>query len=113
VGALVLFNSPNVPSFQRVSVPLVIGTSLASGGIFLVVLIFGVRAQKIPVRMGIEGLVGRTGLVRTDLDPEGTVQLGGELWTAQLVDGEDFLPSGTKVVVVSVRGVRLYVKRDA
>ena len=27
VGALVLFNSPSVPTFQRVSVPLVIGTS--------------------------------------------------------------------------------------
>ena len=29
VGALVLFNSPNVPSFQRVSVPLIVGVSIA------------------------------------------------------------------------------------
>jgi membrane-bound serine protease (ClpP class) len=112
VGALVLFNSPNVPSFQRVSVPLVIGSSLATGGIFLIILFFGVRAQHTPVRMGMESLIGRTGLARTDLDPDGTVQLGGELWTAQMVDGEDPLPSGSKVVVVSVRGVRLYVKRE-
>ena len=28
VGALVLFNSPGVPAFQRVSVPLVVGTGI-------------------------------------------------------------------------------------
>ena len=31
VGALVMFNSPNVPDFQRVPVPLIIGASLSTG----------------------------------------------------------------------------------
>jgi membrane-bound serine protease (ClpP class) len=112
VGALVLFNSPTVPNFQRVSVPLIIGTSLATGALSFTVLLIAMRAQKAPVRMGQESLVGKTGIVRSDLTPQGTVQLGGELWTAQLVDGEDPLPEGERVQVVEVKGVRLYVKRE-
>jgi membrane-bound serine protease (ClpP class) len=113
VGALVLFNSPTVPNFQRVSVPLIVGTSLATGAISFTVLLIAMRAQKAPVRVGQESLVGKSGTVRSDLAPLGTVQLGGELWTAQLVDGEDPLPEGERVRVVEVKGVRLYVKREA
>ncbi|NJN80111.1 MAG: hypothetical protein HC797_06385 [Anaerolineales bacterium] len=35
VGGLVLFNSPGTPEFQRVSVPLVVGTGIFFGLIFL------------------------------------------------------------------------------
>jgi membrane-bound serine protease (ClpP class) len=112
VGALVLFNSPTVPNFQRVSVPLIIGTSLTTGAISFTVLMIALRAQKAPIRTGQESLIGRTGTVRNDLTPQGTVQLGSELWTAQLAEGEDPLPEGERVRVVEVRGVRLYVKRE-
>ena len=54
VGALVLFNSPATPEFQRVSVPLVVVSSLITGGSFLVILVFALRAQKAPIRMGVE-----------------------------------------------------------
>ncbi len=40
VGALVLFNSPQVPEFQRVSVPLVIILAVFTAGLFFVVLSF-------------------------------------------------------------------------
>jgi len=113
VGGLVLFNSPNVPAFQRVSVPLVIGTSIATGLLFVGILIYALRAQRIPARMGQESLPGRRGTVRVDLNPTGTVQLGSELWTATVEgeQGESLLP-GTPVVVVRVEGVRLVVRRE-
>ncbi len=110
VGALVLFNSPNVPSFQRVSVPLIIVMSLITGATFFVILMFALRAQKTPIRMGQESLVGRSGVVRSPLSPVGTVQVAGELWTAVSEDGEN-LPSGTRVHVVRVEGVRLVVRK--
>lgn len=111
VGALVLFNSPGVPSFQRVSIPLVVLTSLFTGATFLVILMFALRAQKVPVRTGQESLVGRVGLVRDDLAPFGTVQLGGELWTAEPIDRQESLRRGTRVEVVRVEGVRLFVRK--
>jgi membrane-bound serine protease (ClpP class) len=111
VGALVLFNSPNVPSFQRVSVPLIIGMSTATGAIFFAIMIFAIRAQKRPILMGQESLAGRVGTARSDLSPAGLVQIGGELWTAELVDGEESLTKGTRVEIVAVEGLKLRVRK--
>jgi len=111
VGALVLFNSPNVPSFQRVSVPLIVGTSIASGAMFFVILLFALKAQKTPIRTGQESLAGRVGTVRSALDPLGSVQLGGELWSAELAEAGEALPAGTRVQVVKVEGLRLLVRK--
>jgi membrane-bound serine protease (ClpP class) len=112
VGALVLFNSPGVPVTQRVSVPLVVGTSIATGLVFLAVVGIALRAQRIPARMGQESLPGRSGVVRTPLAPTGTVLLGSELWTAVADQGEGDLPAGALVRVVRVEGVRLVVRRE-
>lgn len=111
VGALVLFNSPGVPSFQRVSVPLVVGVSLATGGVFFIVLTFALRAQRAPIRMGQESMAGRTGVVRTSLDPVGSIYVGGEQWTAELVDRTQRSAPGERVEVVRVEGLRLFVKK--
>jgi membrane-bound serine protease (ClpP class) len=111
VGALVMFNSPNVPSFQRVPVPLIIGASVSSGMIFFVIMLIGVRAQKTPVSMGTESLVGRMGIARTGLAPSGQVLLGGELWTAELIEGEGELAADARVEVVGVDGLRLLVRK--
>lgn len=110
IGALVLFNSPGVPSFQRVSVPLVIGMSLITGALFLGILVFALRAQRTPHRMGQESLVGRTGVVRIALEPAGIVQLGGEQWTAESANIHQHLPVGTRVRVVRVEGLKLIVE---
>jgi membrane-bound serine protease (ClpP class) len=74
-------------------------------------MLIGVRAQKRPVGMGAESLVGRVGIVRTGLAPRGQVQLGGELWTAELVDGEEALSPDARVEVVGVDGLRLLVRK--
>ncbi len=111
VGSLVLFNSPGTPSFLRVSVPLVVGVSLVTAGIFFVILTIALRAQKAPVRMGSESLLGRIGSARSSISPVGTVQLGGELWTSELAEGEDPIPEGSQVEVIEVKGVRVIVRK--
>ncbi len=111
VGALVLFNTPVTPSFQHVSVPLVVGVSVVSGGIFFVIMMIAVRAQKTPVWTGEESMSGRFGTTRTNLDPKGSVQVGGELWSAELEEGASKLPAGTRVEVVKVDGLRLVVRK--
>lgn len=111
VGALTLFNSPSVPAFQRVSVPLVVGMSIISGLTFFAILLFALRAQRTPLHMGRESMLGRTGVVRTPLTPVGTVQVASELWTAEPDTGEEHLQSGTRVRVTRVEGVRLFVRK--
>lgn len=110
VGALVLFNSPETPSFLRVSVPLVIGTGIGTAAFFMVILTFAIRAQLRPVEVGREALVGRTGESRTELSPTGMVHVSGELWTAILEDESETLKSGERVEIVGIDGLRLRVK---
>ena len=113
VGALVLFNSADVPAFQRVSVPLVVGTGIFLGSIFFVILGFALRARRSPVLMGAGavGLVGQVGIARGELAPGGPVQLGSELWSAMLEDRSERAPRGTKVEVVGVEGLTLRVRK--
>lgn len=110
IGALVLFNSPNTPSFQRVSVPLVIGMAGVTAAFFITVLTFALRAQRRPVEVGAEVLIGRVGDARTDLSPTGMVQVAGELWSAEVEGGDATVKTGERIEVVGVEGLRLQVK---
>ena len=113
-GALILFNSPGTPGFQRVSVPLVVGTALLTSAAFLTIVMFAISAQRRRVEVGWEALVGRTGITETELTPSGMVQVGGELWSAQLENRSAPLPAGEDVEVVGVDGLRLKVRaRDS
>lgn len=110
VGALVLFNSPTTPSFQRVSVPLVIGAAVAIGLFFMTVLTFALKAMRRPVEVGVEALIGRLGEARTDIEPRGMVQIAGELWSAEVEDGALAVRVGERVEVVGVDGLRLSIR---
>lgn len=112
IGALVLFNSPGVPQFQRVSVPLVVATGFLIGLLFMVILMFALRAMHVPARMGVESYVGKTGTARTSVgDSGGQVQLESELWTAEPVPDSAKIGKGDRVEVVEVKGLRLKVKK--
>ena len=109
IGALVLFNSATTPSFLRVSIPLVVGTGIATAAFFTVIVAFAVRAQMKKPEVGREALVGRSGRTRSDLAPSGMVHVAGELWSANSKSGET-IPADTNVMVVGVHGLRLEVE---
>jgi membrane-bound serine protease (ClpP class) len=112
IGALVLFNSPGVPQFQRVSVPLVVATGFVIGLLFMLILMYALRALKVAVSMGVESYVGKTGTARTIVgDGAGQVQLGSELWTAESIDSSEPIGKGDRVEVVEVKGLRLKVRK--
>jgi membrane-bound serine protease (ClpP class) len=112
IGALVLFNSPGTPQFQRVSVPLVVGTGLVIGLMFMIILLFALRALRVAPSMGSTSLVGKMGTARSAVgDTGGQVQLESELWTAETVPGSDTIGKGDRVEVVEVKGLRLKVRK--
>jgi len=113
VGALVLFNSPGTPDFARVSIPGVILLAVLLGGTFAVIVGFGIRAMRTPIRVGEESLIGKTGTARTSVDEAGQmqVQLMSELWSAELAEGSEKIHKGDTVEVVEVKGLRLKVKK--
>ncbi len=111
VGALVLFNSVQIPGVPTISVPLVIATGVVIAGGFFGLVALAVRAQRQPVVMGPPVMIGREGVVRSDLNPQGEVRVSGESWTARPAEGEGPLLSGTRVEVVGMDGLKLRVRK--
>jgi membrane-bound serine protease (ClpP class) len=111
VGALVLFNSPGTPQFQRVSVPLVVGTGIFIGLIFFVIMMIALRSLHRPVEMGAESFIGKIGTVKSFHGEAGQVQVESELWSAEKAEESGEIRKGDKIEVVEVRGLRLIVKK--
>jgi membrane-bound serine protease (ClpP class) len=113
IGALVLFNSSDTPSFFRVNVPFVVAMGIITAATFLTAVTIAIRAQRAPIRTGQASLIGRTGRVREAIPThgQGKVHLAGEIWTAELAEEEKPLKEGEQVEVVEVDGVRLRVKK--
>ena len=67
----------------------------------------GFRAAPGPVTTGSEGMLLRSGVARTPLDPRGKVKVGGELWHAV---ASEPVPAGEEVEILAVEGLTLRVK---
>jgi len=108
IGAIILFNTPEVEPFGELSIPLIVGQSVILGVIFAFFAIMVVRSQRKQVTTGYEGLVGKIGRVTADIDPVGMVLVWGERWEAESEHGQRFMV-GSEVKVVRARGKRLLV----
>ena len=111
VGSLVLFNSPSVPQFQRVSVPLVVSVGIIIGLLFAFVLAYAWRSQHAPLQTGAGSLIGKHGTARSDVGLAGQVQVESELWSAEAAQGSPTIGKGDKIEVVEVKGLRLRVRK--
>lgn len=108
-GALVLFNAPIASPYGRLSVPLVVTVGVLTALFFAFVVAKALRAQRPRPVTGKEGLLGREGIAKTCLDPEGSVLVAGERWRAVTEDGP--VEPGERVEVLQVDGFRLRVRR--
>ena len=111
IGALVLFNSPGVPQFQRVSVPLVISVGIFLGLLFFGILMIALRARHTPIKMGAESYIGMTGTVKSWHEATGQVQVDSELWSAEKSEGTESISKGDRIEVVKMDGLKLVVKK--
>lgn len=67
------------------------------------------KAHKLPVKTGREGMIGERAVALTDLDPEGRVRYGGENWAA-VVESAVSVQSGEEVRILALDGLRLRVQ---
>jgi membrane-bound serine protease (ClpP class) len=107
VGSLTLFDVPDRSiGLSWGTIAAVVGSTAA---LSLFVLSKGLLIQKKRPVTGKTGLVGAVGTVKDDLDPEGTIFVHGEYWTARADDGT--IRAGETVRVERVDGRRLIVRR--
>ncbi len=108
-GSFMLVRSPD--PFLRVSLRLILATTVFTTLFFAFIVGAGLRAQRRRVATGIEGLLGEPVLAKTDLEPVGHVLAEGELWSAENV-GEEPIRTGDQAVVVAVDGFVLKVRKE-
>ncbi|MCG3205064.1 MAG: hypothetical protein KCHDKBKB_01781 [Elusimicrobia bacterium] len=108
LGSFFLIDTHQNPSLGRVSIELIASTVGVTALFFGVALKKTLAAKQAKPRTGAESLIGMIGTVTTALQPEGNVDLNGELWTAI---SDLTVESGEKVKVVKVDGIKLYVEK--
>jgi len=101
--------SKSTAPFLRISLGLIISMSLATAAFFVFALSKGIKIQwKKPVT-GREGLIGKIGIAKTDLSPDGTIFVRGERWQASAED--ELIKVEEEVEVLEVKGLQLIVKK--
>ncbi len=115
LGAFFLFRplTPPEPTMPDVSVsPWVIGgLTILTASFFVFVLGAVIRTRNVPVLMSMNTYVGAHGTAKTALNPNGTVLVKSEEWSA--VAQNPPVQAGEAVQVIAVDGFTLSVKRAA
>jgi membrane-bound serine protease (ClpP class) len=79
---------------------------------FIIFVIYAiVKGQRRKLSAGIEEMIGKEAVVRTTLNPKGTVLAEGELWTAIAEDST--IESGEEVIIAKTEGLKLWVTRKS
>jgi membrane-bound serine protease (ClpP class) len=95
-GSWWLFSGPRPVRLDGWLVALVVVSAVS---FFVFIMTSVLRAQGLQTRAGMEAVMGRTGVVRSVLNPQGHVFVGGVLWRAQAPEGVGQVRTGTAVRV--------------
>lgn len=106
-GSYFLFDSPPGQIEMRVSMPLLIGSSVASAGLIFFVIGAAIQARKQPTATGAEQLLSEHGTVIDWSGSSGNIRIHGEVWAAR---GARPLLPGDTVRVTSRDGLVLVVE---
>ncbi len=109
IGSLLLFESPQ--PYYHLSLPVIIGAVGITALFFIFIIGFAIRAHLRKPVTGKEGLLVEKGVAKTDLNPQGTILVHGELWNAVSVSG--IIKEGEEVVVAKVVGMTLEVTKKS
>jgi membrane-bound serine protease (ClpP class) len=105
VGALMLFDRRD-PLF-RLSLSYIIPSVILTSGFFLLIVGKGLRAQRLPVKVGKETMLGKFVQAITPIDAiGGRVFVEGEYWSARCAESID---QGETVQIIAVEGLTVKV----
>ncbi|MEJ5960774.1 NfeD family protein [Pedobacter immunditicola] len=108
LGSVMLFKSSSSLDMIKISTGIIISVTGISTAFFLFVIGLGLRAQRLKTVTGIHILLGQIGETLTQLDPQGQLQVNGEVWTAESTKGK--ISKGELVKVIKVSGLTLFVE---
>ncbi len=107
IGSLILFQGAS-PVFQ-IDPWLIAGVTIVVAAAMTFIISRALVAHRKQARTGREELIGKTATVKVALNPEGTVFLKGERWTAISESGD--VKPGEEVIINSMDGLILHVTK--
>jgi len=109
LGSLMLFNAESSLEFVELSWTVILSVVVSTVLFFLFAIGLAIKAQRRKPTTGEQGLIGEKGEAITDLSPEGSVRVHGEIWSGESIDGK--LRKGTKVIVTDISNLKVKVKK--
>jgi membrane-bound serine protease (ClpP class) len=86
--------------------------AIVFGVAFIIFVIYAiVKGQMRKLSAGVEEMIGKEAVVRTALNPKGTVLAEGELWTAIAEDST--IQPGEEVIITKAEGLKLWVTKKS
>ncbi|HZY10840.1 MAG TPA: nodulation protein NfeD [Bacteroidota bacterium] len=109
LGSIMLIQSESALEFVSISWEIIIITVIFTAAFFLFAIGMGIKAQRRKPTTGIQGLIGEVGETLSELKPEGSIRVHGEIWNAISLDGN--LKKGIKVSIEQIENLKLKVRK--
>jgi membrane-bound serine protease (ClpP class) len=109
LGSIMLIDIESFGQIIRISWEIIGTIVILTVLFFSFAITMGIRAQRIKPTTGAEGIVGEIGIAISDLDPEGEIQVHGEIWKSESIEGK--IQSGQNVKVEEIKHLKLKVSK--
>ena len=109
MGSVMLIDTESTLEVIKISWQVILAIVILTTAFFVFAIAFAIKAQRKKPTTGIEGIIGETGEVVSDLNPEGQVNVHGEVWSAESPDG--YIKKGSKVKVSQINNLKLIVQK--
>jgi membrane-bound serine protease (ClpP class) len=107
LGSVMLMDT-DLPAYQ-ISLPLIAGVAVGTGGLVLLIVGAAIRARQQPVTTGNQAMNGAYAIAMEDFEHRGHVHVNGETWTAET---DRPVKKGDHLRVVRVNGLLLSVTKE-
>lgn len=111
IGSMMLINVNLTYEGVKISPAVIISCISMVVILFIIIAYYGLKAQKNKQESGREGMLGLIGVALSPLNPEGTLQVHGEIWKARSADNE-LINKDHKVKIIGMEGLTLIVKEE-
>lgn len=109
VGSLMLINVESGLEVLKISWEIIALIVVLTVLFFGFAITLGIKAQRKKPTTGVQGLIKASGVTLTELNPTGEVQIHGEIWKAESLDG--IIAANSPIEVVDIQGLKLLVKK--
>ncbi|MEE9192670.1 MAG: NfeD family protein, partial [Candidatus Aerophobetes bacterium] len=109
LGSLMLIDPSAI--YISISLEYIVIMVAFTSALFIFIVSYAIKAQFKKPATGVEGMVGSTGITRSNLKTKGKIRIHGEIWNAILESSGEVIRKGEEVEVVRVEGMRLVVKK--